>query len=311
MVAGENHQGLVGRAALLQRLQNPAQLPVDALRQAGVGMAVQTPAFLVIAFARQALEGAAGLHPRDGLGLLRRNVKIVRQRRAMPGEKLVARHTGRDGQGRVQLAQFVAVVSLKLPAPLLVGKVADGHVADVVRIDEAGHQAEGALMRAAQDLRAGPGQFIAIVPATGLETQVLRRPARWQMLLAAPERTVAGAAQLPAQGRLPDLIRNFSIRSVVVVQDAELAAHAPRHQAETRGQTHGVAAPGLGETQALPGDAVHGRRAHMAGTGATHHGSALLIAHNQQDVGPLSCHAAGHHPVTSAKSFICGEWSGL
>ena len=179
------------------------QLTVHLLRQPGVGPAMPAPALLVIAFPRQALEGTAGLHPADGFRLFRRNGEIVRQWRAVPGEKLLPRHARRHGQGRVQFAQCVAGVSRQALNLCVVGKVADGHVANVVGVDEGSDQKEGTLVAAAQEVRADGGQFVPLVLTDGLKAQRFRRPARRQMHLAAPQRPVTGLAQLPAQGRPP------------------------------------------------------------------------------------------------------------
>ena len=157
-------------------------------------------------------------------------------------------------------------------------------------IDERGNQEERRVPLFVQKADAVFSKFISLIGGDGIEADVLGSHLLGEMKLAAVRGFVSGAAQSPAQSLVRDVIGDRLDMAVIVVADADLAGQTAGHQAEAGGAAHRVAAIGPLKAQPGRGQAIHGRRMEITVSSTAHHGSALLVCDDHQNIGTTLGH---------------------
>ena len=177
---------------------------------------------------------------------------------------------------------------------LRLGVRADGHVADVVRIDERSHQQERFFVFVFQERHALVGQLFPLVRGQQIKPDLVEFHRRVQ--LAAVGSLVAGLTKHAPHAVREDRLRHFQLR--VVGFHADAAGHHAGEHAKPRRHAHRIAAVGPLEAGTGSRQAVHRRRAQVRIAGHAEHARVLLVGKDQQHIGLCGgrgpCRAAGN-----------------
>ena len=259
----------------------------------GVGPAVHPPLLFGVVVAGVAPETAGVEQLLNRLRLAFLRFVVGGKGRAVLGEKFLVRNASGFFQGFVQRRHLHFSGGEQ---PLLVfgfGEIPDGHVANVVRIDERNHHKVRVGGLGLDVVGHALGQVVALVVRDVGEAQRLGCQRGGQVLLAAVQHPVARFFQAGRQVVLLHFGRQVGqphgpdvFVHAVAVFVLEVPRQPPRHQADTRRGTHRVGRVGAGEADAVPGNIVHAGRFQPRISRRRHHAAALLVGEDVDDVGP-------------------------